>query len=122
VALITQGVKVVFEQKYVLRLITALVTNAWWSIKLLNYGLEIENMTYTKTKLAVNWNGIKLKDFVFNLAMGLIRSADKWMYYIDRSVSEGITDAAQNLTLLQLPFKQNESTLMEWLRKVKPPI
>jgi hypothetical protein len=48
VASITQGAKVGFEQKYVLRLITALVTNAWWSIKLLNYGVEIENMTHTK--------------------------------------------------------------------------
>jgi hypothetical protein len=34
-----------------------------------------------------------------------IRSADEWMYYIDRSVSEGITDAAQNLALLKLPFQ-----------------
>jgi hypothetical protein len=54
--------------------------------------------------------------------MGLIRSADKWMYYIHRSVSEGITDAAQNLPLLQLPFQHNESTLMEHLRKLKWPM
>jgi hypothetical protein len=80
----------------VLRLITALVTNAWRSIQLLNYGIEMENMTYTKTKLEVNQNGIKWKDFMFNLAMALIRSADKRMYYIDRSVSEGITDAEEN--------------------------
>jgi hypothetical protein len=76
-------------------------------------------MTFTKTKLALNRNGIKLKDFIFNLAMGLIRSADERMYYIDRSLSEGITDAAQNLPLLQLPFQHNESTLMERLRKLK---
>jgi hypothetical protein len=66
----------------VLRLITALVTNAWRSIQLLNYGIEMENMTYTKTKLEVNQNGIKWKDFMFNLAMALIRSADKWMYVV----------------------------------------
>jgi hypothetical protein len=54
-------------------------------------------MTFTKTKLALNCNGIKLKDFTFNLAMRLIRTADERMYYIDRSLSEGITDAAQNL-------------------------
>jgi hypothetical protein len=78
-------------------------------------------MTFTKTKLALNCNGIKLKDFTFNLAVGLIRSADEWMYYIDRSLSEGITDAAQNLPLLQLPFQHNESNLMERLRKLKWP-
>ena len=60
--------------------------------------------------MELSW--IKLKDFVFNLAMGL-------MYYIDRSVSEGITDAAQNLPLLQLPVQQNESTLIKHLRKLK---
>jgi hypothetical protein len=115
-------VKVGFKQKYVLSLITALVTNAWRSIQLLNYGIEIEKMTFTKTKLVLNCNGIKLKDFTFNLAVGLIRSADEWMYYIDRSLSEGITDAAQNLPLLQLPFQHNESTLMECLRKLKWPM
>jgi hypothetical protein len=72
VASITPGVKVGFEQKYVLRLITTLVTNAWRSIQLLNYGIEIETMTFTKTKLALNHSGIKLKDSTFNLAMGLI--------------------------------------------------
>jgi hypothetical protein len=66
VASITPGVKVAFKQKYVLRLITALVTDAWRSIQLLNYGIEIEKMTYTKTKLALNHIGIKLTDFVFN--------------------------------------------------------
>jgi hypothetical protein len=79
-------------------------------------------MTFTKTKQALNCNGIKLKDFTFNLAMGLIRSADKCMYYIDRSLSEGITDAAQNLPLLQLPFQHNTSTLMECLSKFKWPM
>jgi hypothetical protein len=82
----------------------------------------MENMTFTKTKLALYRNGIKLKDFTFNLAMGLIRSADERMYYIDRSLSEGITNAAQNLPLLQLPFQCNESTLMECLRKLKWPM
>jgi hypothetical protein len=60
-------------------------------------GLKLKKMTFTKTKLALNCNGIKLKDFTFNLAMRLIRTADERMYYIDRSLSEGITDAAQNL-------------------------
>jgi len=122
VASITPGVKVGFEQKYVLRLITTLVTNAWMSIQLLNYGIEIEKMAFTKTKLALNHSGIKLKDSTFNLPMGLIRSADERMYYIDRSLSEGMTDAAQNLPLLQLPFQHNESTLMERLRKLKWPM
>jgi hypothetical protein len=63
-----------------------------------------------------------LKDFTFNLAMGLIRSADECMYYIDRSLSEGITDAAQNLPLLQLPFQRNTSTLMEHLSTLKWPM
>ncbi len=40
VASITPGVKVGFKQKYVLRLISALVTNAWRSLQLLNYGIE----------------------------------------------------------------------------------
>ena len=53
VASITPGVKVGFKQKYVLRLITALVTNAWRTIQLLYYGIEIEIITYTKTKLAL---------------------------------------------------------------------
>ena len=66
VASITPGVKVAFKQKYVLRLITALVTDAWRSIQLLNYEIEIEKMTNTKTKLALNHIGIKLTDFVFN--------------------------------------------------------
>ncbi len=33
-----------------------------------------------------------------------------------------MTDAAQNLPLLQLPFQHNESTLMECLRKLKWPM
>jgi hypothetical protein len=45
-----------------------------------------------------------------------------WMLTIDRSLSEGITDAAQNLPLLQLPFQRNESTLMECLSKLKWPM
>ena len=60
VASITPGVKVGFKQKYVLRLITALVMNAWRTIQLPYYGIEIEIITYTKTKLALNHNGIKL--------------------------------------------------------------
>jgi hypothetical protein len=79
-------------------------------------------MTYTKTKLAVNRNVIKLKDFIFNLAMALIRSTDKQMYYIDRTVYAGMTDIGNIVTLLQLLFQHNESTLMEWLSKVKWPI
>jgi hypothetical protein len=49
-ASITPSVRVGFEQKYVLRLLNGLVTNAWQSIQLLQYGIEIENMSYTKTK------------------------------------------------------------------------
>jgi hypothetical protein len=45
-----------------------------------------------------------------------------WMLTIDRSLSEGITDAAQNLPLLQLPFQRNESTSMEHLSKLKWPM
>jgi len=79
-ASITLGMMVGFEQKYVLRLITALVTNAWQSMQLLQYGIEIEIMAFTKTRQEVNRNGIRSKDFVFELAMLLIRSADEWMY------------------------------------------
>jgi uncharacterized membrane protein (Fun14 family) len=76
-ASITLGMMVGFEQKYVLRLITALVTNAWQSMQLLQYGIEIEIMAFTKTRQEVNRNGIRSKDFVFELAMLLIRSADE---------------------------------------------
>jgi len=76
-ASITLGMMVGFEQKYVLRLITALVTNAWQSMQLLQYGIEIEIMAFTKTIQEVNRNGIRSKDFVFELAMLLIRSADE---------------------------------------------
>jgi hypothetical protein len=50
VASITPGVKVGFKQKYVLRFIIALVTNAWRSIQLLNYGIEIEKNDIHKNK------------------------------------------------------------------------
>jgi hypothetical protein len=76
-ASITLGMMVGFEQKYVLRLITALVANAWQSMQLLQYGIEIEIMAFTKTIQEVNRNGIRSKDFVFELAMLLIRSADE---------------------------------------------
>jgi len=44
-ASITMGCKVGFEQKHVLQLLTTIVTNAWRSFQLLQYGKEIENMT-----------------------------------------------------------------------------
>jgi hypothetical protein len=53
-ASITTGCKVGFEQKYVLRLLTAIVTNAWCSFQLLQYDKEIETMTFTKVKEAIN--------------------------------------------------------------------
>jgi hypothetical protein len=47
---ITTGVKVGFEQKYVLRLVTALVANAWRLFQLLQHGGEIESMTLKRNK------------------------------------------------------------------------
>ncbi len=80
----TPGIKVGFEQKYVLWLITMLVMNAWHSFQLLQYRIEIESMTFTKVKQAVNCHGTCLKDFVFQLALALIRSTNERMYYMDK--------------------------------------
>ncbi len=63
---ISPGIKVGFEQKYVMHLMTALVTNAWHSFQLLQYGIEIESMNYTKVKQSIKRHGAHLKDFSFN--------------------------------------------------------
>jgi hypothetical protein len=76
---ISPGIKVGFEQKYVMCLMTAPVTNAWRSFQLLQYGIEIESMNNTKVKQSIKRHGTHLKDFVFQLALSLIRSADKRM-------------------------------------------
>jgi hypothetical protein len=112
-ASISPGIKVGFEQKYVMCLITALVTNAWHSFQLLHYGIEIESMTNTKVKQSIKWHGTCLKDFVFQLALALIRSTDERMYYVDN-----ITTL---LDLPVLPFEWAESTLMEQLSEIKWP-
>jgi len=83
-ASITMGCKVGFEQKYVLQLLTAIVTNAWRSFQLLQYGKEIETMTFTKVKEAINRNGTKLKDFVFWLRSGLIGRVNEKIYFMDK--------------------------------------
>jgi hypothetical protein len=79
----SQGVKVGFEQIYVMRLMTTLLTNTWHSFQLLRYGIEIESMNYTKVKQSIKRHGTHLKDSVFQLALSLIKSADERMYYVD---------------------------------------
>jgi hypothetical protein len=81
---ITTGIKVGFEQKYVLCLNTALITNAWRSFQLLQYGIEIESMTFAKMKQTIKCNSTRLKDFLFHLALALIRSDNERMYYMDK--------------------------------------
>jgi hypothetical protein len=112
-ASISLGVKVGFEQKYAMRLMKALVTNAWHSFQLLQYGIEIESMHYTKVEQSIKQHGTFLKDFVSQLALSLIKSTDERMYYMDNM------NAALDLPVLS--FQQDESTLMEWLSQVKWP-
>jgi hypothetical protein len=76
---ITTGVKAGFEQKYDLRLITALITYAWHSFQLLQHGREIESMTFAKVKQTIECNSTRLKAFVYPLSLALIRSADERM-------------------------------------------
>jgi len=68
-------------------------------------------MTYTKMKQAVNRSAIRLKDFVFNLDTALIRNTDEQMYYIDRTVFSGTTDAEKDVTSQELPFQPDECNL-----------
>jgi hypothetical protein len=70
-------------------------------------------MNYTKVKQSIKQHGTHLKGFVFQLALSLIKSADKRMYYVDNM------NAA--LDLIALSFQQDESTLMEQLSQVKWP-
>ncbi len=104
-ASITTGIKVSFEQKYDLCLITALVTNAWHSFQLLQYGIEIENMTITKMKQTIKCNGTCFKDFVFHLALALIRSADERMYYMDKVTIPVVVNGDIITDLALLPFQ-----------------
>jgi hypothetical protein len=114
---ITTGIKAGFEQKYVLRL----VTNAWYSFQLLQYGREIESTTFAKMKQTIKCNSTRLKDFVIHLALAPIRSADERMYYMDKVTTPAKVNGGIIANLPLLPFHSDESMLMDQLAMVKWP-
>jgi len=78
---IRPNVKVSFEQKYVIRLILAIVSNSWRAFQLLQLDSNIEELQFSQVRKKLQNSKVKLTKFNFDLAMALIRSAD------DRSAS-----------------------------------
>jgi hypothetical protein len=60
---IRPNVKVSFEQKYVIRMILANVSNSWRAFQLFSMSGDLENLTYTKLKTKVNNSKVKLQIF-----------------------------------------------------------
>jgi hypothetical protein len=71
---ICQQLKTKFEQKYIIRLLLAVVTNTWRTFQLLNHKIEEDNFS-----LHLFWKSLishcpSLRDFNYNLATVLIQS------------------------------------------------
>ena len=71
---ITPPIKVAFEQKYIIRMILAIVINAWRSFQLLSestdLALENDHFCLHKFKKSISNHTATLKEFNINLAMG----------------------------------------------------
>ena len=71
-AAIQPKIKVGFGQKYVVRMILAIVTNSWRAYQVLRSTSELEQLSYTAVKLRLQRKADKLTEFTFQLAMALI--------------------------------------------------
>ncbi len=68
--------KVSFEQKNVIRLILAIVSNSWRAFQLLQSDSNIEELQFSQVRKKLQNLKVKLTKFCFDLAMALTRSAD----------------------------------------------
>jgi len=73
---IQPNVSVTFEQKYLLRMLLAGVTNAWRAFQLMHLELdENTDWTYTNVRNKVRKSDHKLKKFMHQLGLSFIKSA-----------------------------------------------
>jgi hypothetical protein len=70
------NVTVSFEQKCVIRMVLANVSNAWRAFQLLNMSGDLEEFTLSQVKRKVKNSKVKLQKFCHDLALALIRSAE----------------------------------------------
>jgi hypothetical protein len=120
-------IKTGFEQKYVIRLIIAIVTNSWRALQLLGQPIDHETSfsMYMYRKQLVN-NCLSLKDFSYNLPMALITSSTDPYF---QNVLVAHTNRTQNSgrghqtmpTVDALGVERNPDTLAERLQGVSWP-
>jgi hypothetical protein len=121
-------IKVAFEQKYIIRMILAVVINAWRSFQLLSestdLALDNDYFCLDKFKKSMSNHTVTLKEFNINLALGLIRSADNAFFqnvlFSEKNNAQQVVQVA-NAALEDLGFERNPTTLTERLRLVKWP-
>jgi hypothetical protein len=68
-------IKTKFETKYVIRLILAIVTNSWRAKQLLANSTDMEVFGMESYRQMLSYHGLNLRDFMYNLAFGLIESS-----------------------------------------------
>jgi hypothetical protein len=127
--------KVKFEQKYVIRLLLAVLTNAWRTFQLLNHNIDAESFSLHLFRKSLNNHCQSLRDFNYNLAMGLIQSMSNPYFQnvlfseANRgSSSEGTSAPAavsvtnSNAGGIELGFQREPETLAGRLEQARWPV
>ncbi len=122
--------KTKFEQKYITRLLLAVVTNAWRTFHLLNHEVEIDNCSLHLFQKSLINHSPSLQDFNYNLAMGLIQSISNQYFQnlffaeTNRSSATDGTSALAAVSIgssigepVELGFQREPETLARCLQK-----
>jgi hypothetical protein len=68
-------VKTKLEAKYIIRMMIAIVTNAWRSYQLLSKTIDVDNFILSMFKKQLRNSGMPIQEFNYNLAIALINSS-----------------------------------------------
>ncbi len=120
-------VNVKFEQKYVLRMILAVVTNSWRAFQLLRCTNAIERTSLISFKTKMKNMKLTLMDYNHKLAIALLRVAgDKKMsnmLYLESSIlNSGSIGKKYGSIPDDLGFARSPDTLQERLNGIEWPL
>jgi hypothetical protein len=102
-------VKTKFEAKYIIRMMIAIVTNAWRSYQLLSETIDIDTFTLSMFKKRLRNSGMPLQEFNYNLAIAHINSSTNPNFLngifqattIDESITEAVNSVEINYSTLR---------------------
>ncbi len=120
-------VNVKFEQKFVIRMILAVVTNSWRAFQLLRCTNSIEEVKLMSFKMKMKNMKLTLMDFNHKLAIGLLRVADDKkmsnMLYLESSILNTTTIGKKYGAIPEdLGFARRPDTLQDRFNDLEWPL